>query len=168
MFFSPIRQTVNEAISWQEVAEKLKRTNNANLNDDLNKILRPIRRSESVKAFLRLTQALSGHPNGGSWLTGRAYLLAGIAYISAAQIALTNGKTQHAHQFCFLAAENFVKASQHLPPWERKNVLRWASQLKQIAGKLDAEPFYALTHLKALAIKAKSHAKFVPPVGQGR
>lgn len=168
MFLSPTRQTVKEANFWQEVAEKLKRTDSANLSDDLNKILRPIRRSESVKAFRQLAQALNGRPNGRSWLTGRAYLLAGIAYISAAQISLTNRKTQHARQFCFLAAENFVKASQHLPSWERKSVLRWASQLKQIAGKLDAEPFYALTHLKALAIKGKSHAKFVPPARQGR
>lgn len=168
MFLSPERRIVDEATFWQEVAKQLKRTDSANLNDDLNKILQPIKRSESVKAFRQLMQILDSHPNGGSWLTGRAYLFAGIAYISAAQIALTNNKTQHARQFCFLAAENFVNASQHLPSWERKSVLRWASQLKQIAGKLDAEPFYALTHLKALAIKAKSHAKFVPPIGQGR
>lgn len=164
MFVSPTRRAVNEALAWQKVAEQLKQTNDANLSDNLNKILRPVRHSGSIKDFHRLAQSFDNNSDSINWLVGRAYLFAGVAYISAAQISLTNRKTQNAQQFCLLAAENFVKASQHLPSWEQKSALRWASQLKQIAGKLKAEPFYALTHLKAIAIKAKAHAKFVPPV----
>lgn len=168
MFFSPTKRVVNEALAWQKVAEQIRQTDSANLNRNLNKILRPVKHSESVGAFRQLVQTVDAHSNGKSWLVGRAYLFAGIAYTSAAQIALTNRKTNNARQFCFSAAESFVKASQYLPSWERKSVLRWASQLKQIADKLEAEPFYALTHLKALTIKAKAHAKFVPPIEQGR
>ncbi len=164
MFLSPARRAANEALAWQKVAEQLERTNDANLSSDLNKILRPVRHSESVKDFRRLAQALSNHSNEMKWLVGRTYLFAGIAYISAAQISLTNRETSDARRFCLLASENFVKAFQRLPSWERKSVIRWASQLKQIAGKLESEPFYALTHLKAIAVKAKAHAKFVPPI----
>lgn len=109
-------------------------------------------------------RALDDHSNGASWLVGRAYLFAAAAYIFAAQIALTNGENRDAKQFCFSAAENFINASQYLPSWERKSTIRWASQIRKIANRLETEPFYALTHLKALAIKAKAHAKFVPPV----
>ncbi len=162
MFFSPTKQAINEGDAWQKVAEQLKQTDAANLSENLNKILRPVGRRESSKDFRQLVQALDDRSNGSNWLIGRAYLFAAVAYISAAQIALTKGEAQDAEKFCLSAAENFVKASQHLPSWERKSVLRWASQLRQIAGKLEAEPFYSLTHLKALSIKAKAHAKFVP------
>lgn len=168
MSFSPTRQTVSEALGWQKVAEQLRRTDNANLSNDLNKILRTVRHSGSVKVFRQLAQTVNDKSNGKSWLIGRAHLFAGVAYISAAQIALTNRKTKDARNFCLSAAENFVKASQHLPSWERKSVLRWASQLRKIADKLDAEPFYALTHLKALSVKAKMHASFIPPNVEGR
>lgn len=137
------------------------------LGDDLNKILRPVRHSENFGVFRRLAQAFDTQPNGRDWLIGRAHLFAGVAYISAAKTALMNRKAKDAHQFCLLAAENFVNASRYLPSWERKSALRWASQLRQVAGKLDNELFYALTHLKALEIKAKAHAKFVPPI-EGR
>lgn len=168
MLFSPTKRFVDEAKGWQNVAEQIKRTNSTNLSSDLNKILRLVKHSESVKAFRRLAQVVNARSNGKDWLIGRAYVFAGVAYISAAQIALTNRKKEEASQFCLLAAENFVKASQHLPSWERGSVFRWASQLKRVAGKLDAEPFYALTHIKALTIKAKAHAKFVPPIKQER
>lgn len=167
MFFSPTRRAVNEALAWQRVAEQLKKTDQASLKGDLNKILRLVRRSGSVERFSQLAQAVNDHPEGKEWLVGRAYLFAGVVCISAAKIALTNRKTEEARQFCLLAAENFVNASRHLPLWERKSVLRWTSRLKEVAGKLDSEPFYALTHLKALEIKAKAHAKFVPPI-EGR
>ncbi len=168
MFFSPARRAVNEALAWQKVAEQLKQAKNANLSNDLNKILRPVRHSENAVVFRQLAQESNANSNVRSCLVGRAYLWAGLAYTTAAQVTLTNGETKDARQFCMLAAENFFKSSQHLPSWERKSVLRWASQLRKIAGKLEAEPFYALTHLKALAIKVKSHAKFVPPFRQGR
>ncbi|MDW8030008.1 MAG: hypothetical protein RMK94_16640 [Armatimonadota bacterium] len=168
MSFSPLRQTVNEAKAWQKVAEQIKRTENSSLNANLKEILQTVKHNESTIAFRQLAQKFNHNSNGKNWLIGRALLFAAIAYISAAKIALTNGKKEDAKQFCLYAAENFAKASQHLPSWERKSVIRWSSQLKQIAVKLEAEPFYALTHLKALAIKAKSHAKFVPPVRQGR
>lgn len=164
MFFSPTRHSVSEALAWQKVAAQLKQTNSANLSDDLKKILRPLRRSEDAEHFYQLAQTIGNFPNGLDWLVGRTFLFAGAAYTFAAQTALTSGKERSACQFCFLAAENFVKASQHLPLWERKSVLRWASQLKEIARRLEDEPFYALTHLKAIVIKAKAHAKFVPPV----
>lgn len=168
MFFSPVRRALKEANAWQKIAEQIKHTDSSNLTSNLNKILRHMKHSEGIDSFLQLAQRVKHDSKGKNWLIGRAYLFAAVAYISAAQMVLTNGKREDAKQFCFFAAENFVKASQHLPLWERKSVLRWASQLKQIAVKLETEPFYAITHLKALAIKAKMHAKFVPPVRQGR
>ncbi|MCX7967949.1 MAG: hypothetical protein N3B10_05590 [Armatimonadetes bacterium] len=168
MFLSPTNQAAKEALAWQKVAEQLKQTDSSSLNDNLNKILQPVKRSESVNTFRRLAQVIDDHSTDGSWLIGRAHLFAGVAYILAAQTALTNRKTEDARQFCLSASENFVKASRYLSSWERKSVLRWASQIKRIADKLEAEPFYAMTHLKALLVKAKAHARFVPPVAQGR
>jgi hypothetical protein len=165
---SPIKLAVREANAWQQVAKQLSSADRSNLDTALNKILRPIRNSSEATSLRLLAQRLDDDRESKEWLIGRALLCAGIAYIKAANFSLAEGKLNEAKQFCLSASENFADAAKRLPSWERESVKIWAAQLKVVAAKLDAEQFYAMTHLKALLEKARAHAKFVPPIGQGR
>jgi len=164
---SPIKRALKEAGAWQQVAEQLSSTDHSNLDTVLNKILRQVKNSKEATSLRLLAQRLDNDQKSKDWLVGRALLCAGVAYLEAANIALAEGKLGEAKQFCLFASENFAVAAKRLPSWERESVKLWAEQLKVVAAKLDAEQFYAMTHLKALLEKAKAHAKFVPPLGQG-
>ncbi len=164
---SPIKRSLKEADAWQQVAKQLSLTDRSNLDTALNKILRPVKNSREATSLRLLAQRLDDDRESKEWLIGRALLCAGIAYLKAANIALVEGKLSEAEKFCLAASENFAAAAKRLPSWERESVKLWAEQLRVVAAKLDAEQFYAMTHLKALLEKARAHARFVPPIGEG-
>ncbi|MFA0783873.1 hypothetical protein [Fervidibacter sacchari] len=164
---SPVKRALKEADAWQQVAKQLSLTDHSNLDTALNKILRPVKNSREATSLRLLAQRLDDDRESKDWLVGRALLCAGVAYLKAANIALVEGKLSEAKRFCLAASENFAVAAKRLPSWERESVKLWAEQLKVVVAKLDAEQFYAMTHLKALLEKAKAHAKFVPPIRQG-
>ncbi len=142
-------------------------TDHSNHDAALNKILRPVQNSVEATSLRLLAHRLDDESESKDWLVGRALFCAGIAYLKAANIALSEGKLGEAKQFCLDASNNFAVAAKRLPSWERESVKFWAEQLRVVAIKLDAEQFYAMTHLKGLLEKARAHAKFVPPIGQG-
>ena len=164
---SPIKRSLKEADAWQQVAKQLSLTDHSNLDTALSKILRPVKNSGEATSLRLLAQRLDDERESKDWLIGRASLCAGVAYLKAANIALVESRLSEAKKFCLAASENFAAAAKRLPSWERESVKLWAEQLRVVAAKLDAEPFYAMTHLKALLEKARAHAKFVPPIRQG-
>lgn len=164
---SPTKRFVKEAQAWLQVAERLKLSSHSNTAIALNEILRPVQNSELAGTFKQLARISDNFTNGKALLIGRAYLGAGVAYIAAARIALTENKLSEAKEFCLAASRNFaVATNKWLPSWERESVLRWVSLLESVTAKLDKERFYAFTHLTALLEKAKAHLKFVPPVNK--
>ena len=164
---SPVKRALKEADAWQQVAKQLSLTDHSNLDTALNKILQPVKNSGEATSLRLLAHRLDDGSESKDWLVGRALLCAGIAYLKAANIALVESRLSEAKKFCLAASENFAVAAKRLPSWERESVKLWAEQLRVVATKLDAEQFYAMTHLKALLEKARAHAKFVPPIGQG-
>lgn len=163
---SPTKRVVKEAQAWLQVAERLKLSSHSDTAIALNEILRPVQNSELAGTFKQLAQTSDNFKDGKALLIGRAYLCAGVAYIAAARIALTENKLSEAKEFCLAASKNFAVAAKWLPSWERESLLRWVSLLESVTAKLDKERFYAFTHLTALLEKAKAHSKFVPPVNK--
>lgn len=160
---SPVKLALKEAQAWRQVAQQLGETDAATFENDLDKILHPVRGSEWAGSLRRLAERTGDIRETRMWLIGRAYLCSGTAYLIAARAALMEGRLDDTRQFCLFASESFSAAAQRLPDWERESVHRWAGRLRTIAAKLNDQPFYALTHLTAMLEKAKAHAKFVPP-----